>query len=161
MGIPAQSGGSLEQRCLLGFARDVLRAAVRGGLPARAVHLLVLRLLVQKALATVPIGGVLLTHAERGAAYSQPRVNQATTVVPDMLLVIASRERRGWRLTLASPAEAFRLMGMQLDTARVASFTSKQLIRIAGEAFHLQSACAFTLASLAFRPRAPPQAPMP
>ena len=124
------------------------------GLPRRAVYLLLLRLKVHGGLETLRPGEVLATHCERGPGWSQPAVGQATTCVPGMTLVILMRDDRTWRLSLASPVEIFRLMGMVLPPEITpADFTAQEVTRIAGDGFHLQSAVAFLLATLATRAR--------
>ena len=122
------------------------------GLPIRAVYIVVHRLLIQGKIRELAIGDILLTHAERGIGWSQPGINEATTCVPDMKLVVLKRDRVGWRLSWAAPAEVFALQGMPLAVSP-AQFSMAELVGIAGDAFHLQTAVAHVFATLAVRGR--------
>lgn len=115
--------------------------------------LLIWHLKACERLAQVRTGDILLIHTERGPTWSQPRVNQCMTIIPNMKLVIVHKSDSGVRLSWVTPGEAFQLQGMSLppSCSPDAGFEYRQLIKIAGNAFHLQSVIGHTIATMAIR----------
>ena len=120
--------------------------------------MLVFRLLVQAGLVDSRTGEVRFLSAEHSVGFSQPA--GVPTLVPSMRLIIFQRFEETARLSFISPAEAFALMGVSLralfpspaDLAELArQIPYQHMIRIAGGAFHLQTAVAFVLSSLILR----------
>lgn len=129
------------------------------GLSDRQVLMLMYNLVVKGTLKSLPVGGVVLTHTERGPRFHQPGPGVCTTAVPNMMLVVAFRGSDGWRLSHASPVEVYRMMGMPLPP-EARTLSAIELVKIAGGAFHLPTACAFVAAACTLR-RGSPRGPRP
>ena len=111
------------------------------GLPLRAMQVLAHRL---------QIGEILLTHSERGVKFWQPRTNQASAVVPDAKMIVLMKTVCSCRLSWVTPCEVFRLQGVVLPRRRTpAELSCQELLRIGGAAFHVQSAVAHVVATVA------------
>jgi hypothetical protein len=88
------------------------------GLPRRAFLRLYFELVVLGRLADLPLGSVMLVHAERSLLLGQPHRDTATVVTASQKAIVVQHGVVGWRISWLSPREIFRLQGMRLKLQR-------------------------------------------
>ena len=130
------------------------------GASERQLLILIYLLKVQGRLRDIGPGDIALINTERSGGFGGlMQLNKGVTLVPRMQLVVISRAMIRTRMTWILPEEAFHLMGAplrellpQTHTRLHELFTYGEIIVMAGQAYHMQSAMAFAISTLMLRP---------